>query len=99
MSRRKRTRRDKREPIPTRPERGFFIESPMNAKAITIEPLVYTKAQLPAVIGLGKSAIDNMRRKGQFPHPRKLGGKKVGWPVEELKEWLKNRPLSTGLND
>lgn len=71
----------------------------MNTKAIPIEPLVCTKAQLPAVIGLGKSAIDNMRRKGQFPHPRKLGGKKVGWPVEELKEWLKNRPLSTGLND
>jgi hypothetical protein len=29
----------------------------MNAKAIPIEPLVCTKAQLPAVIGLGKSAI------------------------------------------
>ena len=59
MSRSKRPRRDKREPIPTRPERGFFIESPMNTKAIPIEPLVCTKAQLPAVIGLGKSAIDN----------------------------------------
>ncbi len=58
------------------PKGAFFIKSPMNAKAITIEPLVYTKAQLPAVIGLGKSAIDNMRRKGQFPHPRQAGRQK-----------------------
>ncbi len=71
----------------------------MTTEATTIQPLVYTKAQLPAVIGLGKSAIDKMRRDGEFPQPRKLGGKKVGWPVEEVKEWLRNRPLSTGLND
>ena len=63
------------------------------------EPLVYTKAQLPAVIGLCKSAIDNMRRIGEFPQPVVLGGKKVGWPVAVIKEWVANRPKATSIND
>lgn len=56
------------------------------------EPLIYTKAQLVTVLGLGKSAIDDMRRAGHFPEPVLLGGRKLGWPVEAIKEWVNNRP-------
>lgn len=65
----------------------------------TPEPLVYTKAQLPSVIGLGKSAIDKMRRNGDFPQPMLLGGKKVGWSVEAIKNWLASRPVAKSIND
>ena len=65
----------------------------------TPEPLVITKAQLPSMIGLGKSAIDKMRRTGEFPQPIMLGGKKVGWPVETIKKWVASRPVAKSIND
>ena len=55
---------------------------------IRIEPLVYTKAQLPTVVGLSKATIDNMRKKQEFPAPVVLGGRKVGWPVADIKRLL-----------
>lgn len=63
----------------------------------TVEPLVYTKAQLPHVVGLGKATIDKMRSEGKFPQPVVLGGRKVGWPCSVILEWLAQRPVATGL--
>lgn len=62
-----------------------------------VDPLVYTKKQLPRVVGLARSTIDGMRRKKEFPEPVVLGGRKVGWPVETVKEWLRSRPAATGI--
>lgn len=64
----------------------------------TPEPLVYTKALLPKIVGLSKATIDNLRKTGDFPHPKRLAGRKVGWPVEEIRAWLASRPISTGLD-
>lgn len=64
----------------------------MKKENSTLEPLIYTKAQLVVVLGIGKSAIDDMRRAGDFPDPMLLGGRKLGWPVESIKEWINNRP-------
>lgn len=62
-----------------------------------IQPLIYTKSQLPAILGLSKATIDNMRKKNQFPTPVVLGGRKVGWPVEAIKDWIAGRPKATGI--
>jgi len=67
------------------------------APAPEVAPLVYTKAQLPTVVGLSKATIDNMRKKNEFPAPVVLGGRKVGWPVETIKAWLAARPTATGI--
>ena len=72
------------------------MTKPTNAEN-RIEPLVYTKAQLPAVVGLSKATIDNMRKDQKFPAPVVLGGRKVGWPVNVIKEWLASRPTATGI--
>lgn len=67
--------------------------------AEVVEPLVYTKAQLTRILGLSKSTIDNMRREGTFPQAIVLGGRKVGWHVETIKEWIAKRPMAKSIYD
>ncbi|WP_423454346.1 helix-turn-helix transcriptional regulator [Ottowia sp. VDI28] len=57
-----------------------------------IPVLSIRKKDLPAAIGLSKSTIDGLRRGGDFPKPRLIGGRAVGWPVDELQAWLRSRP-------
>lgn len=62
-----------------------------------IQPLIYTKAQLPAVLGLSKSTIDRMRKDKEFPEAIVLCKNKVGWPVDVVKQWVAARPTATGI--
>lgn len=62
-----------------------------------IQPLIYTKAQLPAVLGLSKATIDRMRKDKEFPEAIVLCKNKVGWPVDVVKQWVAARPTATGI--
>lgn len=62
-----------------------------------IQPLIYTKAQLPAILGLSKATIDRMRKDKEFPEAIVLCKNKVGWPVEVVKQWIAKRPAATGI--
>lgn len=43
--------------------------------------------------GLGKSTIDQMVRRGQFPPPIRLTGHAIGWRVEDVDAWLRERDV------
>lgn len=62
-----------------------------------VQPLIYTKSQLPAVLGLSKATIDRMRKDKEFPEAIVLCKNKVGWPVEVVKQWIAQRPTATGI--
>ena len=53
---------------------------------------------LPAVVqavALSESTVQELVRQGQFPPPRQLSGRRVGWLVREVTEWAESRPVST----
>lgn len=43
---------------------------------------------------LSETTIQKLIREGQFPKPRLLGGRRLGWLVDEVKEWACARPVS-----
>ena len=42
-------------------------------------------------VGLGKSTIDQMVRRGEFPAPIRLTPYAIGWRVEDVDTWLAER--------
>jgi prophage regulatory protein len=45
-------------------------------------------------VALSESTLQKMVREDQFPRPRALSAKRVGWLVRELEEWAESRPVS-----
>lgn len=43
-------------------------------------------------IGLKRSTIYNLIQADRFPRPSRIGKRAVGWPCNEIKNWLKTRP-------
>jgi prophage regulatory protein len=52
----------------------------------------------PAVakrVGLGKSTIDQMVRRGKFPRPIELTPSPIGWRGEDVDAWLRDRDVAS----
>ncbi|MBT9511351.1 MAG: AlpA family phage regulatory protein [Acidovorax sp.] len=45
-------------------------------------------------VALSVSTVQKLVREGDFPLPRKLSGRRVGFLVPEIDEWLEARPVS-----
>lgn len=58
------------------------------------EELVYTKEELPTVTKMSASTIEEEIRNGNFPPPRELSKRRVGWLAWEIRDWLAKRPVS-----
>ena len=43
--------------------------------------------------GLGKSTIDQLVRRGEFPRPIRLTRHAIGWRVEDVDAWLSERDV------
>lgn len=56
--------------------------------------LYYDKAELPDATTLSGTTIEDLIRRGLFPKPRQLAGRRVGWLVEEVAEWARTRPVA-----
>jgi prophage regulatory protein len=56
--------------------------------------LYFAKSELPALTTLSETAIDEEIRKGQFPKPRQIGGRRVGYFIDDILEWARSRPVS-----
>lgn len=52
------------------------------------------RQQVSEVTSLGKTTIYKLIKAGQFPQPRRLSAQRVGWLVEEVKEWAAARSPS-----
>lgn len=57
--------------------------------------LIYLELEAVAgVVALATSTVQRLVRENDFPKPRQLSGRRVGWLVRELEEWAENRPVS-----
>jgi prophage regulatory protein len=50
-----------------------------------------------AAVSLSTAGVQALVRAGDFPKPRALSARRVGWLVSEVEAWANARPLSTCL--
>lgn len=50
--------------------------------------------ELAILVTLGETTIQRMVREDDFPKPRQLSGRRVGWLLREVEDWAENRPVS-----
>jgi prophage regulatory protein len=48
--------------------------------------------QVKARTGLSRTTIHRLIKKGDFPSPKSLGPRAVGWKVSAVKDWCTSRP-------
>lgn len=59
-----------------------------------VAPIFLDLQTLADVLALSVSTTQDLVRKGQFPQPRQLSGRRVGWLLREVQEWAEARPVS-----
>lgn len=62
-----------------------------------IKPAAIDLSTAAKFVALSPATIERLVREGQFPKPRQLAGRRVGYIVSEIEEWLHNRPVSEQL--
>lgn len=64
---------------------------------ITLKPAALDLEQTATFVSLSTSTVEKLVREGHFPQPRQLAGRRVGYLVRELEEWIDSRPVSNQL--
>lgn len=64
---------------------------------MTIKPAYLDREAAAGFVSLSVGMMERMVAKDQFPKPRQLSEKRVGWLVREVEEWAESRPLSSNL--
>ena len=64
---------------------------------VSTKPAYLDREGAAAFVSLSVITMERMVAKGEFPSPRQLTGKRVGWLVRELDEWSEARPVSSNL--
>lgn len=64
---------------------------------VRIEPVYVDLATASAITTLAESTIQAMVARNEFPAPRELSGRRVGYLYAEILEWARGRPRSTML--
>lgn len=62
--------------------------------SVILRPLGVDLEAAAALTSLSESSIQELVRKKEFPAPRQLSPRRVGWLVREIEEWLEGRPVS-----
>lgn len=63
----------------------------MNA---AVKPLYLDLESVCAIVSLSPATVQLMVRQQQFPKPRSLSAKRVGWLLREVEDWAEHRPIS-----
>lgn len=59
-----------------------------------MKPIYLDLEKVCATVSLPETTLKRLVRKKEFPQPRKLSGRRVGWLVKEVEEWADTRPVS-----
>ena len=59
-----------------------------------LKPIYLELPDVSSAVTLAEATIQKMVRTGEFPAPRQLSGRRVGWLLREVEEWAENRPVS-----
>ncbi|CDH45314.1 MAG: AlpA family phage regulatory protein [Candidatus Competibacteraceae bacterium] len=50
--------------------------------------------ELPSITGISARSVAYLRDRGDFPEPRRLTAKSVGFLESEIMMWMQNRPIA-----
>lgn len=59
-----------------------------------MDPLFLCLEAAADAVALSPETMQRMVREGEFPPPRQLSSRRVGWLTSELREWSEKRPVS-----
>ncbi|WP_454677498.1 helix-turn-helix transcriptional regulator [Achromobacter marplatensis] len=62
---------------------------------VRIEPVYVDLATAALITTLAESTIQAMTARDEFPAPRELSGRRVGYLYAEIVQWANSRPRST----
>lgn len=60
----------------------------------SLKPIYLALPTVAAVVSLSEAQIQKLVREEQFPRPRMLSGRRVGWLLREIEDWAEARPVS-----
>lgn len=60
----------------------------------SIPPLFVDRDTAALLLSVSHTTIEKLVREGEFPKPRKITTRRVGWLLSELEAWAANRPVS-----
>jgi prophage regulatory protein len=63
-------------------------------KKIPVAPIFLDLPTVAEVVALSESTVQELVRKGEFPQPRQLSDRRVGWLMPEVQQWAESRPVS-----
>jgi len=61
---------------------------------VSIKPAYLDLPCVAAFVALSESTVQKMIREDDFPKPRLISGRRVGWLVREVEAWAESRPVS-----
>lgn len=59
-----------------------------------MKPIYLELTAVADTVALATTTVQRLVRDGEFPRPRQLSGRRVGWLVREVEEWAEGRPVS-----
>ncbi len=62
--------------------------------SFVLRPAALDIEQTAAYVSLSVGTVENLEREEDFPRRRKLSGRRVGYLLREIDEWLESRPVS-----
>ncbi len=64
---------------------------------VALKPAYLDRDSAAAFVSLSVNALERMVASRDFPQPRQLTSRRVGWLVREVEEWAESRPVSSNL--
>ena len=62
-------------------------------RPVTLQPVILRLTEVERFLGLGRTAIYNLREKDPtFPRPVQLTDKAIGWRRKDLESWVNGLP-------
>lgn len=61
---------------------------------VTVRPIIAELDKVAALLSLSPATVQALVRAGEFPPPRKISTRRVGWLLREVEEWAEARPVS-----
>lgn len=58
-----------------------------------MEQLVWKLREVEDAVGIKRTAIYDKIKNEDFPKPIRLSAQRVAWRVEDVREWLDDRPV------
>jgi len=55
------------------------------------ERRIYRLQQVMDATGFGRAWIYELMKRGEFPQARKIGTRAVGWPSDQIDQWVADR--------